>query len=180
MPDADLAKYCTLAVERGVTAAKQIAPGSVITAPWVRLKCRFGCPVYNASHCCPPDTMTPEQTRTILDCYHRAILFHIEGSKAGGWKDRFRQLKVMLTDLEGEIFKDGHYKAFVYLSGRCQVCAECAKPKGYPCSFPARARPSMEASGIDVFQTVRNNGFEINTLRDKSETSNNFCLMLID
>jgi len=43
-----------------------------------------------------------------------------------------------------------------------------------------QARPSMESCGIDVFQTARNNGFYIDTLRDKSETQNNYCLMLVD
>jgi len=38
----------------------------------------------------------------------------------------------------------------------------------------------MEACGIDVFQTARNNGFPIETLREEQETRNTYCLMLVD
>jgi hypothetical protein len=38
----------------------------------------------------------------------------------------------------------------------------------------------MEACGIDVFQTARNNGFHIETLRDVTEPRNTFALMLVD
>jgi hypothetical protein len=38
----------------------------------------------------------------------------------------------------------------------------------------------MEACGMDVFQTARNNGFFIKTLSQKTETNNEYCLMLVD
>jgi hypothetical protein len=38
----------------------------------------------------------------------------------------------------------------------------------------------MEASGIDVFQTARNNGFYIVPLREKSDTRNIYCLLMVD
>ncbi len=44
--DSDLAKYCSVAIEAGATYVKQIHLSSVVTAPWVRLKCQFGCPGY--------------------------------------------------------------------------------------------------------------------------------------
>ena len=43
MNDGDLEKYCIRAVENGSTHAKQIHPSTVITEPWVRKKCQFGC-----------------------------------------------------------------------------------------------------------------------------------------
>ncbi len=38
----------------------------------------------------------------------------------------------------------------------------------------------MEACGIDVFATVRANGLEIHTLRDKNEEKNFFGLILVE
>ncbi|MBM4450395.1 MAG: hypothetical protein FJ022_06300, partial [Chloroflexi bacterium] len=107
MPDSDLEKYCRQAIEKGATHAKQIDPGSVVTAPWVRWKCQFGCTEYGKGYCCPPDTPTPEQTRAVIDCYRRAILFHLENPKAPGRGKRFRHFHDMLINLEGELFKDG-------------------------------------------------------------------------
>lgn len=180
MADPDLEIYCARAVEKGATHAKQIHPSSVVTAPWVRMKCQFGCPGYGKGWCCPPYTPTPRETRSVLDSYHRAILFHIEVPHMPKKERHYRKFFDMLVDLEGEMFKDGYYKAFVYLSGPCRICSPCAKLEEKPCNFPGRARPCMEACGMDVFQTARNNGFFIKTLREKTETQNEYCLMLVD
>ncbi len=176
----DIEKYCRQAVEQGVTEAKPILPSSVVTAAWVRLKCQFGCPGFHLSYCCPPNTPTPEETRKIIDCYQRAILFHIKAPATPERGEVTKNIYNMLIDLEGDIFKDGYYKAFIFLAGPCMICPECAKLNGSACNFSLKARPCMESCGIDVFQTARNNGFPIQPLREMSETQHLHCLMLID
>jgi predicted metal-binding protein len=180
MKKKDLKKYCDYALEGGATKVKPIHPCTVVTAPWVRWKCQFGCGGYDYSYCCPPHSPTPEETREVLDSYHRAILFHVETSLIPGRERLLKKFRHMLVDLEGEMFKDGYYKAFVFLAGPCDVCRECGRVTGEACRDRYRARPSMEACGIDVFQTARSNGFHIETLRDRTEPRNTFCLMLVD
>ena len=181
MKDPELEKYCARAVEQGVTEAKLIQPDSVVTAAWVRLKCQFGCPGFDLSYCCPPNTPTPEETRNIIDCYQRAILFHTIAPDSPERWEKIRKLFEMLTDLEGEMFKDGFYKAFIFLAGPCALCTSgCNKLKGEPCNFGLKARPCMESCGIDVYGTARNNDFPIQTLKEVTETQNLYCLMLVD
>lgn len=168
---------------RGRSAeAKEIDPASVVTAPWVRLKCQYGCAGYGRGYCCPPETPTPEKTREILARYRRAILFHYTAVKREGENRKKHQSEFFedLVELEGEMFKAGFYKAFVMLSGPCTRCSPCAKLKGEPCHFGMQARPSMEACGIDVYETARISGFPIQPLRHKSDTQNIYCLMLVD
>lgn len=179
MSGSDLDKYLQTALANGATDAKIIHPGTVVTAAWVRQKCLFGCP-YKNSHCCPPQTPAPDETRKVLDCYKRAILFHRESPRAPERGKKNMEFFDMLVKLEGDLFKDGYYKAFVYLAGPCALCKECAKVKNAPCIQPGKTRPSMESCGIDVFQTARNSGFFITTLREKTETQNLYCLMLVD
>ena len=182
MDHLDLEKYWKSVTAGREAEAKVIHPSSVVTAPWVRLKCQFGCAGYGRGYCCPPDTPGPEETRAILDSYRRAILFHIRGAKKADKNRReyFMTFYEALIDLEGEMFKEGFYRAFVFLAGPCDLCEECAKQSGKPCNSGSRARPSMEACGIDVYQTARNHGFFIQPLRQKSETQNCYCLMLVD
>jgi len=180
MKKKDLQKYCDYALENGATSVKLILPSSVVTAPWVRLKCQFGCDGYNYGYCCPPHTPTYEETRKVLDSYHRALLSHIETSLTPDRGKRLKKFREMLVDLEGDMFKDGYYKAFVFLAGPCNLCKECGKVTETFCSHGDRARPSMESCGIDVFQTARNNGCHIETLREETEPRNTFCLMLVD
>jgi predicted metal-binding protein len=178
----DLAAYWEKVVKGREAEAKVIHPSTVVTAPWVRWKCQFGCTGYGRSYCCPPDSPAPEVTRSTLDTYERAILFHLEAAKRQD-ESRGRILRTFgeaLVELEGEMFKDGYYRAFVLLSGPCILCKECGKVKGKACEFGYRARPSMEACGIDVYQTARNHGFPIKPLKGKDETQNLYCLMLVD
>jgi predicted metal-binding protein len=182
MKKGDLGKYWKRAIKGRPAEARVIEPASVVTAPWVRLKCQYGCQMYGREYCCPPETPTPEHTREILSCYRRAILFHYQAAKKEG-ENRAKTRKAFLdalVDLEGQMFKDGFYKAFVLLSGPCNLCVECAKAENKPCHFGSRARPSMESFGIDVYQTAWNNGFPIQPLRHKGETQNLYCLMLVD
>jgi len=170
-------------VTRGKPAeAKEIDPKSVVTAPWVRLKCQYGCPRYGKGYCCPPDTPGPDEMRSILDSYSRGILFHLKAAKtkSGGRIKLVQDFLASVVDLEGEMFKSGFHRAFAILSGPCTLCKECGKLKGIPCSSGYRARPSMEACGIDVYQTAWNNGFPLAPLKEKKETQNLYSLILVE
>lgn len=175
----DLKKYCDLAFENGAADVKIIEPSRVETAPWVRQKCEFGCPGFGHSYTCPPHTPDDEKTRRVLDAYQRAMLFHIRTARPTG-KAMGKKFLNSMIDLEGVMFKDGYYKAFVYLAGPCAICSECGKAEDSGCRNRYRARPSMESCGIDVFATARNNGFHIKTLREVGEPRDLFCLMLVD
>ena len=176
----NLEKYCDRALAFGLTHAVVIDPASVVTAAWVRLKCQFGCSHYGETYSCPPYSPTHRETAEMLATYNRAILFHAEVPYSNKWEMVAKKIKLGLLELEGEVFKDGYYRALALLGGQCTFCKECANLKGEPCTFPEKPRPAMESCGIDVFQTVRNNGFTIETLKEKGETLNLFRMILVD
>lgn len=165
----DLNGFVQRACELGAVEAKLIDPSSIVTAAWVRLKCQYGCPHYNTRHCCPPHTPTPQQTREVLACYSRALLFHCTGMETSPTQIAFA--------LEREVFLSGFYKALSFGAGPCWLCKEC-NPK--ECIQPLRARPAMEGCGIDVYATVRANGFPIEVVRDRSSVPNRYGLILIE
>jgi len=153
----------------GADEAKEIRADSVVTAPWVRLKCQFGCGGWGSSLCCPPHTPTPEETAKVIACYQRALLIHCRG--------RIRPTKIVVS-LEREFFLAGFYKALSFGAGRpCRCCKEC---NFEGCRRPEDARPSMEACGIDVFATVRANRFPIEVVRDEGDKQHYSGLVLID
>lgn len=164
----------------GATAVKIVHPSSVVTAPWVRMKCQFGCGGYDCGHCCPPSTPTAEETRKVLNSYGRAMLIHVASPAAPDREKRLQKYFRFLVTVEEDLFKDGYYRAFVFLAGPCRLCRQCGKTTGDPCRHGDWARPAMEACGIDVFQTARNNSFAIETLQEEKETRDTFCLMLVD
>jgi len=170
--------FCKRALEMGVDEAKVIDPGSVVTAEWVRMKCQYGCPGFGESLCCPPHTPTPDVTRKVIDSYCKAILLHQRLSKGKGRSERSKIFREAIVPFEIEIFLDGYYKAWSMGSGPCDLCKEC-NPSG-TCRHGYKARPSMEACGIDVFKTARDNGFSIDVVQRHGDEMNLFGLVLVD
>lgn len=164
----DLQRLVDRAVEMGALEAKPIEPASVVTAEWVRWKCRFGCGGYGSSLCCPPHSPTPAETRRLLDCYTRAILVHCKPGT---------RVKPIVAALEREAFLAGYYRAFALGEGPCHLCEECNLER---CIHAREARPAMEACGIDVFATVRANGYPIEVVTDRSCDQNYYGLLLVD
>jgi predicted metal-binding protein len=155
---------------KAVKEAIIISPAKVETADWVRLKCQFGCSGFNGCLVCPPFTLTPQQMRKVLDGYKRAMLIHFSPQA---------QVKTIVADLEREIFIQGFWKAFGLGSGPCYFCKSCILKAGQ-CRHPEKARPSMEACGIDVFSTVKKFGFPIEVVKTYRQCPNYYGLVLVD
>lgn len=170
--------YCERALERGVDGARAVVPGSVVTAEWIRLKCQFGCTGFGRNHCCPPRTPTPELTRKVIDSYQKAILLHRRITGGTKRRERTKEFNEIVVRLEIEIFLEGYYKAWSMTSGPCRLCKECDLSS--PCKHGMEARPSMEACGVDVFKTVRENGFPIQVVRGFEEEQNIYGIILVE
>ncbi len=160
-------KYLKKAKKLGAKDSKIISVKSIVVSEWVRLKCQFGCEGYGGRLTCPPYSPTPEQTRRIIVDYEYGLLIH-------GEEDT--DINDIVATMEREIFLDGYYKAFGMGHGTCVLCNKCTKF----CKYPEKARPSMEACGIDVYSTVRANGFPIEVLRTTSCEGNYYGLILIE
>lgn len=165
------AQWAERAKQLGAADAKLISPGTVITAQWVRLKCQYGCGGFGMRLTCPPHSPTPDLTRAMLDEYRSAVLVHNPGE--GNWVS----IKQLVAELEREVFLAGHYKAFAFSSGPCNLCETCNLQH---CEHPTAARPAMEAAGIDVFATARANGFPIEVVKDYSCPQNYYGLVLVE
>lgn len=154
----------------GATHAVEISPRDVVTARWVRLKCRYGCPGYGRSLTCPPHSPAPEETAAILGEYRSAVLVH----RRGDWPDCMDQM----ISLERFAFLRGYHKAFGFSCGPCRLCEECDTKK--PCAHPDRVRPSMEACGIDVFETASRAGLPIDVATERSDIPDYYALLLVE
>ncbi len=169
-----LSHYRKKALEMGIDGAKIVDPHSIVTAEWVRMKCQFGCPGFGRSLCCPPHSPLPGVTRKVMDSYQRAILLHQRLLKGG----KTKVFNENIVRLEMEMFLDGYYKVWSMGSGPCRLCEACHMQG--PCKHGYQARPSMEACGIDVFKTARDNGFEIKVVQTHEEKRNIFGVVLAE
>jgi len=168
IPKTTVKTFIRLARELGALQAKPIEASSIVTAPWVRWKCRCGCGGYNTSLCCPPHSPTYLETREVIASYDWAILIHCKEVDAS---------TAIVCEMERRIFLAGFYKAFGLGNSPCPLCAKC-NTRG--CIHTEQARPAMEACGIDVYATIRANGYPIKVVKDYSDDANYYGLVLVE
>jgi predicted metal-binding protein len=154
----------------GFRNACPIPVDSVLVPEWTDMRCRFGCGGFGRLQC-PPNSPSPAKTREVLRDYSHALL--LEGEPPTGDFQR----KVL--EAEKEAFQAGFYKSFAYWAGPCSLCKQGC-PEDGPCRNTRLARPSMEASGIDVFETVRRAGFSLRPLKNKDDYARYFALLLLE
>jgi len=169
--DSQRATLCKLAILSGMKDPRMIKVKDIVLGEWVRWKCRYGCPDYGMWLTCPPYSPAPTETRALLREYRRALLFRMKADK--------RVMLKSLTNLERRIFLEGHHKALAFSGGCCSLCSVCNIRSGI-CRKPEIARPSMEACGIDVFETARRAGYRISVLKDKNSEFTYFGMILVD
>lgn len=158
-------KYIKKAIDSGATVSRIIDTDKIVTATWVRLKCQYGCSEYGKCLTCPPYSPIPNYTARMLNYYSKALLITYK-TKPEDEDKTWRQIRELVAELERDMFLDGYYKAFGMGSGPCHLCKKCNVKE--PCNYPHKARPSMEACGIDVYQTVRNAGLKLEVVKSEN------------
>jgi len=155
----------------GASTALSIPVSHVIIDERVRLKCQVPlCDSFHKNLMCPPFVMPVEEFRQVLACYKEAILLQTEGlidilndGKPG--RDIFApagRLHDLVNLGEREAFRSGFRFAAGLIGGCCRLCEVCvAIDNSRICRSPFRARPSMEAMGIDVVATLEQSGLSL-------------------
>jgi predicted metal-binding protein len=91
--------------------------------------------------------------------------------------------------LERHAFLSGYYQAFAMGALPCSYCDDCLPERAdfvldqaskRFCEHQDKARPSMEACGIDVFKTVKKVGYELEVRTSPLEKITFFGLLLIE
>jgi predicted metal-binding protein len=167
----------SLALKLGAEDARIVPAGAVVVRNWVRWKCKFGCGEYGRRLTCPPYSPTPEETRKVLGEYGVCLLVKFGRCVEAGYEGGVNVHEVMFQ-LERSAFLSGVYSAFALACGPCPYCEECNVKEGV-CRHPERARPSMEACGIDVYATARNAGYELKVVTSYEEEPTFFGLLLL-
>jgi len=161
--------------KRGATKTKVIPARNIIVDSRARLKCSIPlCDNYGKHLLCPPNVMPVDEFRRALESYKHALLLQIESDedsldKSTKHLDRElciglenatrarrseKKLMQLVEEMEAFAFKKGFYLAAGLSGSECVLCKSCVgQGSKEPCRHPFRARPSMQALGIDVART---------------------------
>ena len=164
------------ALDLGASMAEIIPGDWVEIDERVRLKCVVPlCPYYDKCINCPPHTPLPDIMRSSLAKYEWAILFALDVIPVTDFADRTKgrepstqwakKTLEITCEIEVLAFSHGYYFSTGFAQASCvkALCGQdrCLVLEGNKCPYPLKARPSMEAVGIDVFRLVTRAGWDI-------------------
>lgn len=168
------------------TKACIITTDQIVIDERARWKCIIPvCFGYGTSPNCPPHSPTAEQMRDIVGKYkHGIFLRYMPPAADHTYPDFLSQSAAHVNELnevvgrvESEATYLGYYLAMGFKGGPCCLCGlfgsemvvdffvgkempRCPALEGKICYHYTRARPALEACGVDVFATARNVGWE--------------------
>ncbi len=182
---ADLERYRQLALESGASQAVVIPASDVVIDERVRLKCVVPrCLRAGETPNCPPYAPDLDLMRRAVSRFSWAILFKCDVEPVEAYApdsgasraERRRTLSFhqksseVVYALERQAYKDGYHLAMGFGGGSCKdyLCSGmiCQYLDSGRCRFPHRARPAMEAVGMDVIALVNRAGWEAYALLD--------------
>ncbi|MBU2549228.1 MAG: DUF2284 domain-containing protein [Proteobacteria bacterium] len=174
--ESDLEKYRLQALDLGASQATVVRVESVPVDERVPLKCQIPrCFGYGTGAHCPPNTLKPAELKEILKKYNWAVFFIKDVPSDVIVRDKatikerveaYQNVYHIVNQVESAAFYDGHYLAFGFAAGSCRhtFCGQletCQAMTNGRCRHSLRARPSMEAVGIDVYRLTASVGWDI-------------------
>lgn len=179
LSDSRIASLCQKAKALGASQAMTMSVDGIVLDERTALKCLVPiCSDYGVNLMCPPNVLSMSKFKDILRCYHSAILIKVaiplsdlpgDSGEAkeespgaptveymNAIKDARKRLHEIVNRVEALCFEEGNRFAAGLIGGACRLCEECVGiSSGLPCRHPFKARPAMEAMGIDVIATAR-------------------------
>ena len=192
--DSFIESLCRKAEALGASQAVALSVDDVVVDERTGLKCLVPvCPDYGRNLMCPPNLPPISKFKEILSCYHTAILMKVDIplpglSKNSGKKkeetpeaptaeeltiidNAQKKLHEIVNRIEKLCFTAGYRFAAGLLGGTCCLCEECVVINSrLPCRHPYKARPAMEAMGIDVVATVQKAGLFLSFGQDEGRS----------
>jgi len=187
-PESYITSLCQKARDLGASQAVNVPVADVMVDERTLLKCLVPiCPHYGWDLMCPPNVLPVSKFKEILNYYHNAILIKVDvplnDPPGGGGKEREdaeymrslrdaqKRLHEIVSQIECLCIEEGHHFAAGLIGGPCPLCEQCVGIKsGLSCCYPLKARPAMEAMGIDVMATARKAGLHLSFGQNDSKS----------
>lgn len=149
-----------LALDAGAAKAEIISVDQIVTSAEFREACRKNlCGAWGRCWMCPPDVGEIEPLMAELRTYQHGLWYQTIGELEDsfdieGMGDA-KKKHVRLSQQVEELVKPLLGKHLHLSCGGCGLCERCTRIDNEPCRFPDRAMASLEAYGVDVYQTTK-------------------------
>ena len=149
-----------LATETGAAKATVIPVAEIVTSAEFLDACRQNmCGQWGRCWMCPPDVGEIENLMAELHTYENCLWYQTIGELEdsfdieGMGEAKHRHI-LFSQKLEG-VVKPLLGKHLHLTCGGCGLCERCSRIDNEPCRMPDKAMPSLEAYGVNVYQTTK-------------------------
>ena len=172
-------KIEAILAEQELTDYRWISPKEIVVSQWVRVKCTFGCSDYGTGTC-PPHTPSVTECERFFSEYQTGLIIRLSiyADKNDYPSDWSKAMTTKLLETERKIFISGHQKVFLLNQTCCSICKTCVGNR-HDCKDKSHSRPSPESFAVDVYQTARNAGYDLNVVTNPGEM-NRIAIILIE
>jgi len=172
-------KIEAILAEQELTDYRWISPKEIVVSQWVRVKCTFGCSDYGTGTC-PPHTPSVTECERFFSEYQTGLIIRLSiyADKNDYPSDWSKAMTGKLLETERKIFISGHHKVFLLNQTCCSICKSCVGNR-HDCKDKSHSRPSPESFAVDVYQTARNAGYDLNVVTNPCEM-NRIAIILIE
>jgi predicted metal-binding protein len=154
-----------LALENGAAKAEIISMDWIVTSAEFREACRQNiCGLWGRCWMCPPDVGEIEPLMAELRTYQHALWYQTIGELEDsfdfeGMTETKKQHLRISQKIEEKV-KPVLGRHLHLSCGGCGLCERCSRLDDQPCRFPDKAMTSLEAYGVDVYQTTKTTGLK--------------------
>jgi predicted metal-binding protein len=160
--------------EKNVAFLGKMKPEELVIEEKVREYCMQNkCGQYGRNFMCPPKVGSVESNRKkILDFDSCLVLIKKHKLINPENREEFyipaKELHKILLEIENEAKELGYNKATSLIAGNCRMCKPCKIVFGEKnCPYPEKSRPSAEALGINVIETIKKLGLHLEFKKDE-------------
>ena len=151
-----------LAHKLGIEVPCEFDPALLVPEERIRAFCEQNkCGSYGHNYMCPPQIGPLDEIRAKLNTFQHGLLLRyarsmdVRGDRKGVIRTKI-DFHVKILRIEEFLREQGIRQVWGLSGGNCGLCKVCHADKGKPCRHPDRARPSLEAIGIDVLKLLEN------------------------
>ena len=154
-----------LALENGAAKAEIISVDQIVTSAEFREACRQNiCGLWGRCWMCPPDVGEIEPLMAELRTYQHALWYQtigvLEDSFDFEGMTETKKQHLRISQKIEEKVKPVLGRHLHLSCGGCGLCERCTRLDDQPCRFPDKAMTSLEAYGVDVYQTTKTTGLK--------------------
>ena len=164
----------------GITESKFVYTAQVKFANSSRLRCQYDCLAgEKKSMFHPPNTPGLEVSRDMLVEYRFGLLMRREVSaEPAPEMDEWSKFSDTVLKIERKAFLKGYVRAFNLAIGTCQYLHR--NDSFRPCLYPDKKRPTFEAVGIELLETLEMVAWHDYAQRTKDEPFQLFALLMLE